>query len=121
MAAAVPVLDLRELTTGQPSEVRFSTRLILVKTPASAGGSGQRPPVLGLLAERATGTAKREPGDFVETGLYIPGASYLGPVIPDDGGFIQFIHLEGLLNGSVRHLLGAPASAALAIAEGAAR
>jgi chemotaxis signal transduction protein len=57
-SAAVPVLDLRGLTTGQPSEVRFRTRLILVKTPPLAGGSGYRPPIIGLLAERATGTAR---------------------------------------------------------------
>ena len=120
-AAAVPVLDLRELTTGERSEARFSTRLILVKTSASAPGMNQGPAVVGLLAERATGTLKRSPADFVESGLSIPGAPYLGPVIPDEEGFIQFVRLEGLFDGSVRTLLGGghANSPALAIGESA--
>ncbi len=104
-AAAVPVLDLRELITGERSEVRFSTRLILVRIPVPGGGEDGRPGVVGLLAERATGTLKRNPADFVESGLSIPGAPYLGPVIPDAEGFIQFVRIEGLFDGPARSLL----------------
>lgn len=103
--AAVPVLDLRELVTGQPAETMFSTRLVLVRAPLPPGADG-RSPVVGLLVERATGTLQLNRADFVETHLRVPGAPYLGPVIPDADGFIQFVQIEGLLGGSVRALLG---------------
>ena len=103
--AAVPVLDLRELVSGQPAASMFSTRLVLVRAPLSPAADG-RPPVMGLLVERATGTIQRRRTDFVETHLRVPGAPYLGPVIPDAEGFIQFVEIDGLLGPSVRAMLG---------------
>jgi chemotaxis-related protein WspB len=103
----VPVLDLHEITTGQRAESRYSTRLILVNIAGLRDAAGQ-PRILGLLAERATGTFKREPADFVESGFRIEDAPYLGPVTADAGGFIQCLRLEGLLTPPVRALLDCP-------------
>ena len=99
-AAPVPVLDLCALATGQPARGRFSTRLILVRTPAAVDSSGQG--VVGLLAERATSILRREPADFTSTGLHAPDAPFLGPVTTDAGGFIHRVDLERLLTGTVR-------------------
>ena len=93
----------------------------MTAAPPASGGGTQGPAVVGLLAERATGTLKRDPADFVESGLSIPGAPYLGPVIPDAEGFIQFVRIEGLLDDSVRALLGGAGHspfATLAVREG---
>ena len=105
-SAPVPVLDLCALATGQPARTRFSTRLILVRTPPSVATSGQG--VVGLLAERATSILRREPGDFTRTGLRVSDAPFLGPVTTDAQGFIHRVGLEGLFTGAVRDLL-APA------------
>lgn len=99
--APVPVLDLSALTEGTPAGRRFSTRLILVRAD-----HGPRPAVLvGLLAERATGTLRREPADFVDPGLSVPGAGYLGQITRDEEGFVQCVRLENLLAGPVSALL----------------
>lgn len=103
-ASPVPVLDLCEMATGQPAQTRFSTRLILVQTPDSAGPGR----VAGLLAERATTLLKREPGDFRATGVPAADAPYLGPVTADDEGFIHRVDVAGLLSGDVRALLASP-------------
>jgi chemotaxis-related protein WspB len=103
----VPVLDLHEMATGQRAEPRFSTRLILVHVAGLSDAAGQ-PRILGLLAERATGTLQRQQADFVESGLRIEDAPYLGPVAADAGGFIQCVRLEGLLTPPVRALLSCP-------------
>ena len=103
-SAPVPVIDLCEMATGQPAQTRFSTRLILVQTPAFVDDVG-RPHVVGLLAERATGLLKRQPADFTHTGLRVADAPYLGPVTADGEGFIHRVSIEGLLTGQVRALL----------------
>ncbi len=99
----VPVLDLCALTTGQPARPRFSTRLILVRMPASVDPSGRG--VAGLLTERATTILRREPADFTRTGLHVPDVPFLGPVTADAEGFIHRVNLERLLGGEARHLL----------------
>jgi chemotaxis-related protein WspB len=106
--APVPAVDLSALTMGRPAERRISTRIILVHYPDSTGRSR----LLGLIAERATETSRREPTDFVESGIANDGAPYLGPVASDADGLLQWIQLDGLLPASVREGLF-PARAAL--------
>ena len=83
----VPALDLTALTTGQPAAERLSTRILVVRT--SVAGRGSR--LLGLIAERATSTMRKEEHDFVDPRLTPGSASYLGPVLLDDQGVIQWI------------------------------
>ena len=107
-AAPVPVLDLGELATGEPTPTRFSTRLILVRVPDERAGGGPLA-IIGLLAERATTLLQREPGDFARTGLNVSDSPYLGPVTADAEGFIHRVRVDGLLTGPVRALLAASA------------
>lgn len=106
-AAPVPVLDLCALTTGEPAQTRFSTRLILVRTPDSPGGTEAHPALLGLLAERATTLLRRQPAEWTSSGLRVPNAPFLGTVTADETGFIHRVTVEGLLTGPVRALLPA--------------
>jgi chemotaxis-related protein WspB len=99
--APVPVIDLSQLTMGRPALSRMSTRIVLVHYPDNHG----RPRLLGLIAERATGTVRRESADFVATGVTHGAAPYLGPVATDADGLLQWIDVETLLPASVRDVL----------------
>lgn len=102
--APVPVLDLCVLTTGQPTQARFSSRLILVRLPVP-GGESAAGAVVGLLAERATSLLQREPGDWTATGLHVPAAPFLGSVTVDAEGFIHRVNVPALLTGPARDWL----------------
>jgi chemotaxis-related protein WspB len=98
----VPVIDLCELALGKPANLRLSTRIILVKYPTGEEGGDH---VLGLIAEQATETLKRELDNFVSSGVDIDEAPYLGPVITDSRGLIQLIEVPKLLPTRVRDQL----------------
>ena len=97
----VPAVDLSELTLGRPAGERLSTRIILIHYPDESG----RNQLLGLIAERATEIIRRESRDFVEPGLKLDTAPYLGPVLMDGQGPIQLVHEQRLLSDRVRDLL----------------
>lgn len=97
----VPAIDLSQLLLGRPAQRRMSTRLVLVHVPDRNGGSR----LLGLIAEKATGTFRRERGDFVASGISNDRAPYLGPVATDAGGIVQWVDVTKLLTPSVRDVL----------------
>jgi len=98
----VVAVDLCELSFGQPARELLSTRIIVVNFPNPAGPSHW----LGLIAEHATGMMRREPRDFVHSGIKTGEAPHLGPVVMDDQGVIQLLHAEHLLTATLRDLLG---------------
>src|SRR6185295_10520026 len=69
--APVPVVDLSQLTLGRPSVRRLSTRIVLVHYPDHSG----RTRLLGLIAERATQTARHEASDFAPSSITNAGAA----------------------------------------------
>jgi chemotaxis-related protein WspB len=97
----VPVIDLSELTLGYPARDLLSTRIIMIRYPDRAG----REQPLGLIAERATQIIRRDPADFAEPGLKLGLAPYLGPVLMDSQGSVQWIQEQHLLPEPVRNLL----------------
>jgi chemotaxis-related protein WspB len=101
--APVPVIDLSELTIGRPAAPRLSTRLIVVSYP-DRRGPGQSH-LLGLIAERATDTMRRDPADFVASGITTGRAPYLGHVTTSSHGVVQRIDVEDLLPDAVREVL----------------
>lgn len=100
----VPALDLCELTLGRPAVEHLSTRIIIVNH-TSPGGEEQW---LGLIAERATEILRRDEKDFVDAGLRITSASFLGPMLTDTQGTIHLINPEKLVQESLRAQLFAP-------------
>ena len=98
-----PVLavDLSELTLGHPARERLSTRIIIVQCQGP-GGSDH---LLGLIAEQATDILRRDPADFVEPGRPLGAAPYLGPILMDQQGPVQWVHEQRLLSEPVRDLL----------------
>jgi chemotaxis-related protein WspB len=99
--APVPVIDLHQLTLCRPSARRLSTRIVLVHYPDPAGPTH----LLGLIAERATQTARHKRSAFVASGITNAGAPYLGPVVTDAHGLLQWIDVRTLLPPSFRELL----------------
>lgn len=97
----VPVIDLSQLAMGHPAQRRLSTRIILAHYPDDNGEKH----LLGLIAERVTETIRREPSDFVVTGVDNDDAPYLGPVATDARGLIQWVQVDQLLTPAVRSLL----------------
>ena len=96
--APVPVVDLSQLFEGRPAEHRMSTRVVIVRHEAGAGGAR----MLGLVAERATETMRREMSEFVEAGVRHPEAPYLGPVVTDARGLVRRVEVASLLSGRPR-------------------
>jgi chemotaxis-related protein WspB len=99
--APVPAIDLSELTLGRRAASLFSTRLIVVSYRDRQGGLRR----LGLIAERATDTMRREAADFVASGIVNGRAPYLGPVATDSRGVLQRIDVETLLPATVQEVL----------------
>jgi chemotaxis-related protein WspB len=97
----VPAIDLCELTQGKPAENRLSTRIILVNYPDEQG----RTHLLGLIAARVTATIRRASSDFVDPGFKLGNAPYLGPVMMDSEGCVQWVYEQRLLTDPVRDLL----------------
>ena len=96
----VPVIDLSELMLGEPGRPHISTRLILVRY-------GEH--LLGLIAEQATETIRREAESFTDSGLASDAAPYLGPVTQDGGRLIRRIDVQKLLPPNVSSVLFRPA------------
>jgi chemotaxis-related protein WspB len=97
----VPLVDLTELALGTPSRQWMSTRIIVVNYSPHPGATK----TLGLLAEQATETMRRSEADFIDAGVSVAAASYLGSVTTHAGDIIQRIEIQNLLSGSVRNLL----------------
>lgn len=100
----VPLLDLSELALGSPARSLMSTRVILVEYPAEE--SDEQPThLLGLIAEQTTATLQRTPEEFVDTGVTMENANYLGSVTTDAGDIVQRVEVEQLLSYEVRNML----------------
>jgi len=97
----VPVVDLNRLTLGHAATGKFSTRIIIMKCEGLNG----TPQMVGLVAERATGMLRKDPHDFVKTGLGEIEKPFLGPVLMDPAGPIQWILEDKLLTYDLRQLV----------------
>jgi len=97
----VPVVDLNELTYGRPAAKRLSTRLVLVYYSAQAGSNH----LLGLIAEKATELVRHGADRFTEPGVSNRETPYLGPVVADEAGLIQWIDPQRILPGTVTEKL----------------
>jgi len=92
---------LSVLMIGRPSVPRLSTRIVVVQYSDDSGHSRQ----LGLIAEKATQTVRRDAAEFVDSGVSCRDAAYLGPVASDPGGMLQRIDVSRLLPPSIRDSL----------------
>lgn len=88
----VPVIDLSQVTMGRHAIRRLSTRVIVVK-----GAIGRNAQSVGLLAERATETARRAESDFIAAPVSGDQAPCLGPVATGESGLLQLVDVNRLV------------------------
>lgn len=100
--APVPVIDLGGLALGRPSRHLTSTRIVLVTYRHRGLGAAR---TLALILEGVTETGHRNPADFVPCGLDSPRARYLGPVLDEAEGMLQWVDVDALLSDEARALL----------------
>jgi chemotaxis-related protein WspB len=105
----IPAVDLPKMITGRAAAERLTTRILIVRTDPGRGTDG----LLGLIAERATTTLRKDPQDFVHTGIGHSTASHLGPVLLDEHGVVQWIQEQRLIPENLRQSL-LPAAPAVA-------
>jgi len=98
----VPVIDLSAQALGQPAVVRTSTRLVVVHYRPQANQPARW---LGLILEQASDTLRSPAEAFVDSGLSLAQARYLGPVLKSEQGLVQWVRVADLLDESVRELL----------------
>jgi chemotaxis-related protein WspB len=89
----VPVLDLCQLALGRPSNLRLSTRIILLRHEPQRGV--MKP--LGLVAEHATELAQKSLTEFTAVGEAL--------IAPDPRGQLRLLQLDKLLSPELRDLL----------------
>lgn len=99
--APVPLIDLTEIALGRPATNRLSTRIVVVNYSDESGQTH----LLGLIAERASETMRRDRSDFIASGIANEAAPYLGPVTRDSRGVVQWIDVNQLLPEQVHKLL----------------
>ena len=90
---SVPVLDLCQLTLGRASNLRLSTRILMLRHEPQRGVS--KP--LGLIAEHATELAQKKLGEFHTVGDAL--------IAPDPRGRLRLLQLDKLLTPELRDLL----------------
>jgi chemotaxis-related protein WspB len=100
---AVPLVDLSILLLGTPSQMRMSTRIVVVDlADVLEDSSARETTLLGILVERVMGTVRLDESTFVDASVIASGAPYLGPLVADDEGIIRRLTIEQLLPGDVR-------------------
>ncbi len=97
----VPAVDISELTLGYRSSECLSTRIIVVEYPDANGNNK----LLGLIAEHATEMLRRDAKEFLDAGVKLANAPFLGPILMDAKGPVQLIQEQKLLDEPVRDLL----------------
>ncbi len=103
----VPAVDLSALTLGRPASERLSTRIIIINYQDERGTDH----LLGLVAEQATELLRKDAKDFTDPGVQVGAAPYLGPVLMDSRGIVQWVREQRLLPEHVRDVLfAAPAA-----------
>lgn len=90
--AIVPVIDLCYLIQNKPSRSYLSTRIIMVRFPRKDNAVQH----LGLMAERVTETLNKPESEFINSEVGVKEAPYLGRMVIDEKGMIQYISLERL-------------------------
>lgn len=97
----VPVLDLCQLALGRASEVRMSTRLLLVRL--EAGATTDR--LLGLMVERAVDTLDLAPDSVHPSPVDIRETPYLKGLAVQGTELVQLVDVSQLLPDEIARLL----------------
>jgi chemotaxis-related protein WspB len=101
----VPVIDVAQLALGRASQQWRSTRLVFVRYRDTRDARDTSERLIGLIVERATQTRRIDRERFADSGVATPNARWLGPVVSDEFGMIQWIDAQQMLDDDVKALL----------------
>jgi|688.fasta_scaffold27212_5 chemotaxis-related protein WspB len=90
----VPVIDLSQLVIKRPSDAALSTRIILVRHPTIVSENH----LLGLIAEKVTGTKELEQGSFKHSGIKTDKFPFFGDVYSKGDTTVQLFKVENLFD-----------------------
>jgi chemotaxis-related protein WspB len=96
----VPVIDLCQFLCGKRCSEYMSTRIILIKywgNKLATNLEAQKSQLLGLLAEQVIETFHQSSSQFIDVDIQIGKLSYVGKMIVDQQGMIQYLPIEELL------------------------
>ncbi|MEO6078307.1 MAG: chemotaxis protein CheW [Steroidobacteraceae bacterium] len=96
----VPVIDMSFVLANRQAHRRFNTRIVMIHY--TAGGRTQ---LLGLVAERATETMRRDQSDFVDPGVRATSPPDVWPVALDAAGPVYRVDVAHLLPESLAESL----------------
>ena len=101
----VPVIDLCHMIQGTPARPYLSTRIVLVNcqlpdTSFANSDNLHSPLILGLMAERVTETMNKPETELIPPTITVDASAYLGGIINDEKGMIQYLRIENLLPDS---------------------
>ncbi|NGX57822.1 MAG: hypothetical protein K940chlam3_00718 [Chlamydiae bacterium] len=89
----LPIIDWCQMIRGTPCHFSFHTRMILFRISAQ-----DKIYEFGMMAEMVTKTMNVPKEAFVGSGVFIKEAPFLGGVLTDERGSIQFVEVEKLLD-----------------------
>ena len=116
----IPVIDLGIFLEGKTTTPYLSTRIMIIQYHIQHSISStdlqsnplQSPPsqqtkiqYLGLIAEQVTETLERSPSDIIEPTLPTQTGHYLGGMLLDDRGMIQYLGMDKLVTNLGSHAL----------------
>ncbi len=95
----VPVIDLCHLIQNQTCHLHLSTRIIMINYLVRDGENNVNR-LLGLMAERVTETMNKPENELIPPTINVDKSAYLGGIINDEKGMIQYLRIENLLPDS---------------------
>ena len=95
----VPVIDLCHLIQNQTCSLHLSTRIIMINY-LICDGINNVYRLLGLMAERVTETMNKPETELIPPTITVDASAYLGGIINDEKGMIQYLRIENLLPDS---------------------
>ena len=93
----IPVIDLGIILEDEPSRLRMSTRMLVIKYPNS---NGETLP-LALIVERATNIISVNEEYATDLATTLDSVQFLGKTIHDDDGMLQIIDPTRALKNSL--------------------
>jgi len=107
--------SVTEAAHGRPTEHPPESRAHVQPPAHAAHPPGGQRLLLGLIAEHATDTLRRDSKELMEVGVNLAATSCLGPMMQDEKGLIQLIYAKKLLADNIGELLLASADAAFGL------
>ncbi|MFZ9737281.1 MAG: chemotaxis protein CheW [Prochlorotrichaceae cyanobacterium] len=101
----IPVIDLGTFLEGKGATPYLSTRIMIIQYQVQQKSQPNTVQYLGLIAEQVTETLERSLSDIIDPTLPTQKGHYLGGMLLDDRGMIQYLGMDKLVTNLGSHAL----------------